>query len=83
MCSPDSAILLSMADTDPPDPLHIPPLPVRPVRRAPMTRAQVVGAVVAVLLSSAVAVGAAFGFDVCAALASAGVHADACQVPAP
>jgi C4-dicarboxylate transporter len=74
-----------MVYTNPPDPLHVPPPVQTPAQRArpPMTRAQVVGAIVAVVLSSAVGVGAAFGFDVCAALASSGVQVAACQAAPP
>lgn len=70
-----------MADTDPTDPLHPPPTAPKP-GRAPMSRAQLISAVMAVVFTAAVGVGAAFGFDVCAALKTVGVHVDACPVPA-
>lgn len=60
-----------------PTPPAPPPLPSPPPRLATVRQWT---PIVMILVSAAIGIGAAFGFDVCGALASAGVHFDACPV---
>ncbi len=66
------------ADSEPP------PLPGRaPLEPVPVSKRGTWAAVIAILLATAVSVGAAFGFDVCAFAHSIGISLDACKAPAP
>lgn len=69
------------ADSEPPP---LPPRsPLEPA--APFSKRQTWAGIIAVLLASAVGVGAAFGFDVCALLRSVGLELTTCKPgpPAP
>lgn len=65
---------------DPDDSETPPPLPPRSPLE-PVSQRASTAAVVAIVLAALVGVGAAFGFDVCAALHSVGASLDACAAP--
>jgi hypothetical protein len=67
-----------MVDAVPTPPAPPPPKPPAPLPRLATVRQWT--PIVMILVSAAIGIGAAFGFDVCGALASAGVHFDACSV---
>jgi hypothetical protein len=58
------------------------PLPSHPPPADPVPRKQLVGGVVALIITIGLGVGAVFGVNVCDTLASVGVHLDACPASA-